>query len=290
MTIYGNNGIAINNSVINNNPNILIISTCANSYPYFKLQNLSNAYTIGFDNSNNFRILNNTNINIIKNNYLDNNVSILDTSFCIFKDPGSNVKIFMGANFTFDGDQSSYYSYISTIGNDPAHKSSINIYGNLNFCDTSARPIINAFIDTTNNKLKIGIGTTNNDTNGNGMKIELSTLFSSNITAKQNIYLEGTILSISDSNLKTDIRKINEPLDKISKINGYTYMRKDTSNIETGLLAQEVIKILPEVVKFENNHYNISYGNMCGLLVECIKELNNKIEKLEEKLALTNQI
>ena len=135
----------------------------------------------------------------------------------------------------------------------------------------------------------LGIGTTNNDTT-NGMKIELSTLFSSNITAKQNIYLEGTILSISDSNLKTDIIKINEPLEKINKISGYTYMRKDTSNIETGLLAQEVIKILPEVVKFENNHYNISYGNMCGLLVECIKELNNKIEKLEEKLALTNQI
>ena len=74
--------------------------------------------------------------------------------------------------------------------------------------------------------------------------------------------------------------------EKIDKINGYTYIRKDTSNAETGLIAQEVMEILPEVVAFENNHYNISYGNMCGLLVEWIKELKTKIISLEDKLSL----
>jgi hypothetical protein len=180
-----------------------------------------------------------------------------------------------------------YYSYISGIGKNPAIKSSINTYGNLNFCDSSENPIINSYFDT-NNRLRIGIGTVNNDIDSNGMVVNLSTLFSSNITAKRNILLEGTILSISDSNLKTDIKKIIDPLDKISKISGYTYIRKDTSNIETGLIAQEVINILPEVVKYENNHYNISYGNMCGLLVECIKELNDKIKMLEAKVAATS--
>ena len=80
--------------------------------------------------------------------------------------------------------------------------------------------------------------------------------------------------------------KIQNPLDKINNINGYTYIRTDTSNYETGLLAQEVKEILPEVIKYENNHYNISYGNMSGLFVECIKELNNKIDILIEKLKL----
>jgi hypothetical protein len=281
ISIYGSNAIAINNNIINKHPNILINSTCANSYPFLTLKNTSNTYNISINSNNNFQITNNSNISIIQNNYQDNNINILDTSLCVFKDVNSNVKIFMGTNTSR---VETYYSYISGIGKNPAIKSSINTYGNLNFCDSSENPIINSYYDT-NNKLRIGIGTINNDTDANGMVVNLSTLFSSNITAKRNILLEGTILSISDSNLKTDIKKIINPLDKISQISGYTYKRKDTSNIETGLLAQEVINILPEVVKYENNHYNISYGNMCGLLVECIKELNNKIGILENKLA-----
>jgi len=116
--------------------------------------------------------------------------------------------------------------------------------------------------------------------------LDLSTIITSNLTAKKDILLEGTILSTSDSNLKSNIVKIPNPLNKINNINGYTYIRTDTSNYETGLLAQEVKDILPEVVKFENNHYNIAYGNMSGLFVECIKELNKKIEDLTEKLEL----
>jgi len=280
ISIYGSNAIAINNNVVNKHPNIIINSTCANSYPFLTLKNTSNTYNISINSNNNFQITNNSNVSIIQNIYKDNNISILDTSLCIFKDVNSNVKIFMGANTSRI---ETYYSYISGIGKNPAIKSSINTYGNLNFCDSSENPIINSYFDV-NNKLRIGIGTINTDSDLNGMVVNLSTLFSSNITAKRNILLEGTILSISDSNLKTDIKKIKDPLDKISKISGYTYTRIDTSNIETGLIAQEVINILPEVVKYENNHYNISYGNMCGLLVECIKELKDKITALEDRL------
>jgi len=284
ISIYGSNAIAINNNIVNKHPNILINSICSNSYPFLTLKNTSNTYNISINSNNNFQITNNSNVSIIQNNYQDNNINILDNSLCIFKDVNSNVKIFMGTNTSRI---ETYYSYISGIGKNPAIKSSINTYGNLNFCDSSENPIINSYFDT-NNRLRIGIGTVNNDIDSNGMVVNLSTLFSSNITAKRNILLEGTILSISDSNLKTDIKKIIDPLDKISKISGYTYTRKDTSNIETGLIAQEVINILPEVVKYENNHYNISYGNMCGLLVECIKELNDKIKMLEAKVAATS--
>ena len=100
-----------------------------------------------------------------------------------------------------------------------------------------------------------------------------------------NIYLSGTLLSISDCNLKTNIQKIENPLKKIQSISGYTYTRTDTGNMETGLIAQEVLNILPEVISYNlNNNYTISYGNMCGILVECIKELNEKINVLETKL------
>ena len=143
--------------------------------------------------------------------------------------------------------------------------------------------MIHSYLNT-NKYLKIGIGTANNDTSDNKLMIvDMDTNFNSNITVNNNIYLKGTILSPSDSNIKTDINIISSPLEKINKINGYTYKRTDTGIYETGLIAQEVLNILPEVVKFNNNIYNISYGNMCGLLVEAIKELNKKIEVLEGK-------
>jgi len=283
ISIYASNAISILNNNINVNPNIIINSTCANSYPYFSLKNISNIYNISINNNNNFEITNKNNSKIIENNFNNNNINLFDNSISIFKDTDSNIKIFMGDSKIRD--DPGYYNYISSMGTNTAYKSSINTYADLNLYDTSEQPIINTYKDT-NNKLRIGIGTINADITGIGMMIELSTSFSSNITAKQNIYLGGTILSISDSNLKTNIKKIENPLEKIDKINGYTYIRTDTSNAETGLIAQEVMQILPEVIAFENNHYNISYGNMCGLLVECIKELREKIITLEDKLSI----
>ena len=186
----------------------------------------------------------------------------------------------MGKNSIVDNDIW-YDSIDDEVGTNTAIDDIINIYGNLNFRLTNNKVILDAYKDI-NDKVKIGIGSTN--TGIDDLYINLSTTITSNLTAKKDILLEGTILSTSDSNLKSNINKITNPLEKINNINGYTYIRTDTSNYETGLLAQEVINILPEVVKYENNHYNIAYGNMCGILVECIKELNEKIKILTSRI------
>jgi predicted KAP-like P-loop ATPase len=132
----------------------------------------------------------------------------------------------------------------------------------------------------------MSIGIENSDTySSNILIVNYNTTFNSNISVLNNIFLSGTILSISDCNLKTNIHKIENSLSKIETISGYTYTRTDTGNIETGLIAQEVLKILPEVINYNtNNNYTISYGNMCGILVECIKELNQKIKKLTDRI------
>jgi len=278
ITINSNSGITINNNIINSNPNILLLSSCSNSYPKITLQNTINNYDIFINSNNYFQIKLNNQISIIENNTLNNSITILNSSFAVFKDTNSNVKIYAGRSSIRDN----WYDYISINGTDTTSKTSFNIYGDLNFYNTIETPILTSY--TNNYDLKIGIGTVNNNNDSNGLVINLNTLFNSNITVKNNIYLQGTILSISDCNLKTNLNKISNPLDKINKINGYTYIRKDTGNLETGLIAQEVLEILPEVIKYDNNIYNISYGNMCGLLVECIKELNNKINILENKI------
>lgn len=274
------NGLVIKNDIININPSLLIYSSSLNSYPLLVLQNRVNSYKVSINTDNNFEIFNTTKgTSLIKNNSSNNSISILNDSLVLFEDGNKNIKIYMGKLTNVD--QNNWYDSIDIVGTDSRIDDTINIYGNLNFRLTNNNIIFNAYT-SSDNKVKIGIGATNTSTDG--LYIDFTTTITSNITAKKDILLEGTILSTSDSNLKTNIEKILNPLEKINCINGYTYIRTDTSNYETGLLAQEVIKILPEVVKYDNNHYNIAYGNMCGLFVECIKELNNKIDILNEKI------
>jgi hypothetical protein len=285
-------GLAIKNDIINNNPNLLIYSSCINSYPYVKLQSFEHSYNIGITSNNNFQIkYNNNNINIIENNYNNNSISLFNNSFNIFKDSQNNIKFYAGQIPA----KIDWYNYISDLGIDNTNKSSFNIYGDFNVYSTFETETTKALIpliickkNIINNKFKIGIGidnTTPINDGINSLMINYETIFNSNISVLNNIYLSGTILSISDCNLKTDIHKIENPLDKIQSISGYTYKRTDTGNLETGLIAQEVIKILPEVINYNNNNnYTISYGNMCGILVECIKELNEKIKFLNSRI------
>jgi hypothetical protein len=98
-----------------------------------------------------------------------------------------------------------------------------------------------------------------------------------------NIYGTGNITAYSDKRAKSDIVKIENALDKIDQLNGYTYTMNDERY--TGLIAQEVLPVLPEaVVGSEETSYAIAYGNMMGLVIEAIKELNCKVEKLENKI------
>jgi hypothetical protein len=92
----------------------------------------------------------------------------------------------------------------------------------------------------------------------------------------------GNVTAYSDINLKTDLKRIGDALNKVKKLTGYTYTRTDSGERHTGLVAQEVEEVLPEAVK-QGQHLSLAYGNMVGLLVEAIKELSDRIEKLEAK-------
>ena len=90
------------------------------------------------------------------------------------------------------------------------------------------------------------------------------------------ILATGDVTASSDRRLKTDIKRIEGALDKVCAIGGYTYMMNDKPS--TGLIAQEVREVLPEVVHgSEETSYSLAYGNVIGLLVEAIKELKEKI-------------
>ena len=101
------------------------------------------------------------------------------------------------------------------------------------------------------------------------------------------IYASNDIAAFSDESVKTELQIIDNAIDRIKQINGYTYVRiDDLSNIRrAGVIAQEVQKVLPEVVS-ENNDgtLNVAYSNMVALLIEGIKEQQSQIDELKQRL------
>ena len=100
----------------------------------------------------------------------------------------------------------------------------------------------------------------------------------------------GNVTAYSDIRHKKDIVKLDNALEKVEKLNGYTYTRKDDSKRYTGLIAQEVLEVLPEaVIADEKGDYSLAYGNMAGLFVEAMKEMKSKLDTALTRLdALEN--
>ena len=131
--------------------------------------------------------------------------------------------------------------------------------------------------------------TTINDTNtiyiNKGVYIDYnSNDFYYKFKVNGNVFASGEIYSSSDIRLKTNITTILNPIDKIQQLNGVYYNLISTNKRCIGLIAQEVEKIIPEVVYTNSDEMKaIAYNNMIALLVESIKELSNRIKILEEK-------
>lgn len=112
------------------------------------------------------------------------------------------------------------------------------------------------------------------------------------ISSQENpaMYFEGTITASStisqnsDSNIKTDLQIIENALEKVNTLNGYSYTNVLTSNRCIGLVAQEVQQVFPELVSKNNNLLSLSYGNMIGVVVESIKELSLKLDGIDKRL------
>ena len=106
------------------------------------------------------------------------------------------------------------------------------------------------------------------------------------ITATGNV----TASYSSDSRLKENIEKINNSLDKVSSLSGYTFNwnkkaeGKNTDLKDVGVIAQEVEAVMPEIVIDRIDGYKaVYYEKLIPLLIESIKELKERIEKLENK-------
>ena len=94
--------------------------------------------------------------------------------------------------------------------------------------------------------------------------------------------------STSDINFKENIKIIENPIDKVLQIKGVTFNWKENQQSSAGVIAQDIEKILPEIVKEKDDKKSLNYNGLIGLLVEAVKKqqeqiniLTTRIEKLE---------
>ena len=119
-------------------------------------------------------------------------------------------------------------------------------------------------------------------------------LENNDVTIGGNAYAVGYYY-LSDKNLKKDIKPLDGALEKIIKLNGYSFNWKSNGKKDMWVVAQEVEKVFPELVGESKNaageiSKTVQYGNLVAPIIEAIKELateqkaqDTEIEELKEQ-------
>jgi hypothetical protein len=98
--------------------------------------------------------------------------------------------------------------------------------------------------------------------------------------------LSATIFtSLSDASQKANVHPIENPIELTKQLQGVRFNWIDNNQPSLGLIAQEVEKVLPELIETgDDGLKRVNYSSMIGLLIETVKEQQNHIEELERKL------
>ena len=128
-------------------------------------------------------------------------------------------------------------------------------------------------------------GSTSNIAFGYGSSGSFSQTFA--VYGNGNAVLSGTLTQFSDKRLKKNIAPLSYALNKILALHGYNYNWKDQKadpSRQTGIIAQEVEKVMPELVrKDDKGMMSVNYEGLIPYLIESIKEQQNTIEKQEKE-------
>ena len=109
-----------------------------------------------------------------------------------------------------------------------------------------------------------------------------------NTSPSQKLHVTGSILASSDVVAFSDI-KLKENIktldgSKVYNMRGVSFTRKDTGKDSSGVIAQEIQKIAPELVTDNDGTLSVAYGNLTGYLIEAIKELKAEIKELKKQI------
>ena len=99
----------------------------------------------------------------------------------------------------------------------------------------------------------------------------------------------GDVIAYSDERVKENIKTIDNSLEKVNKLRGVEFNKIGEDKKSIGVIAQEIEKVLPEVVRTDGEGMkSVAYGNVVGVLIEAIKELNKEVEELKKSKCKCN--
>ena len=95
----------------------------------------------------------------------------------------------------------------------------------------------------------------------------------------------GDVIAYSDARVKENIVTLENSLDLVQKLRGVRYNRIGESENKVGVIAQEVLEVLPEVVQQDQEgNYSVAYGNITAVLIEAIKQQQLQIDELKQEI------
>jgi hypothetical protein len=159
---------------------------------------------------------------------------------------------------------------------------------------TTFNNLVDANAGATIDNIRIGVANDNTidtstgqltlDSNGGQLNINDNTYITGILSVTDDI----TAFYSSDERLKDNIVPIEDPLAKVLSISGNTFDWNDKSSHtgkDIGVIAQEIEKVLPEIVTTRDNGYKaVQYEKLSALLIEAVKELSHKVDVLQQKL------
>ena len=99
----------------------------------------------------------------------------------------------------------------------------------------------------------------------------------------------STVIS-SDEKLKDNVETIGGALDKVKELKGVTFNYKSNGKASGGIIAQDVEKVMPSLIKTQNTldgsdtFKTVDYNGLIGLLIESVKELFDAAKKIDNLL------
>jgi hypothetical protein len=112
-----------------------------------------------------------------------------------------------------------------------------------------------------------------------------------NLSVGGNICAVGTIGACSDARYKTDVAELTGSLSLVRRIRGVNFNWRTAefpdkhfrSDRDLGFIAQELKEVVPQVVTLgKDGYYSVDYGRLTPLLVEAVKELDAKTQRIDE--------
>jgi trimeric autotransporter adhesin len=173
------------------------------------------------------------------------------------------------------GTDNSFFGYLANVST--SNRTNATVIGSRALAECSNCLILGS-VDGKNGataNVNVGIGTT-----APAVRLQVGTNGDGTV-ARANAWQ-----TFSDARFKKEIVTIDQPLEKLNQIGGYYYhwnLGTDETR-QAGLIAQEVEKVLPEIVSTDDQGYkSVDYGKMNALLIEAIKELQQQVNDLKRE-------